>query len=212
MEKMLHQREQYRAEREAWERQTGETQKAFAAFCFYRDMLPHLRSISNAVDDAYGIEVERKRAKVRQWQKWSAKYNWVRRCEAWDDHKARVGAGEQLAAIRDMNQRHATEAKALQQAALQELARLQARIKRAHEAMQADSTLVTPAILSPRVLLRYFIMAAKLERTAMGEPEEVKEIKVVEEERPFGKDVDRDEIARRAKDILKHMGHLDADG
>lgn len=194
---------------EAWERQHRETQKAFAAFCFYRDLSPHLRSIPNAVDDAYGAGVDRRSSKVRQWQKWSAKHNWVKRCETWDDYKAKVGVQEQIAAIKAMNQRHATEAQALQQAALQELSRLQARIQRAHKEMLADPNADTPSILRPTVLLRYFIMAAKLERTAMGEPEEVTEIKVTEES-PFGRDVGQDEIARRAIDILRRMGHLDA--
>ena len=59
-----------------WDRQTGETVKAFAAFCIYRDLPAIDRSIVAAVAE------HRKhggKASVRNWETWSSLYNWRER-------------------------------------------------------------------------------------------------------------------------------------
>ena len=56
-----------------WERQKRETVKAYDAFCALRDTPPDQRSIPKCVQALYGGG--RKSAKVRQWQKWSKRYN-----------------------------------------------------------------------------------------------------------------------------------------
>ena len=65
-------------EREPWERQPGETLRAFAAFKLFRD-LGRSRSIAEAarlLGIFYSVA-----------QKWSSKREWKTRCAAWDAHR-----------------------------------------------------------------------------------------------------------------------------
>jgi hypothetical protein len=62
-----------------WERQPGETDKSYQAFCVYRDMLPHERSIQ-----AIGRKHKLKNASHHG--RWSIKYEWVQRCRAFDNY------------------------------------------------------------------------------------------------------------------------------
>jgi hypothetical protein len=69
--------------RNKWDRLDGESDKAFAAFCVYRDL-----GAERSVDAAYQKH-SKTTSKTRppHWLKWSAKYHWVDRVKAWDDHK-----------------------------------------------------------------------------------------------------------------------------
>lgn len=60
-----------------WERQPGETDKAYAAFRLYRDMNPSTRSITAARQQSG-------KTSDRQWEEWSGKYAWVERAAAYD--------------------------------------------------------------------------------------------------------------------------------
>lgn len=60
-----------------WERQPGETDKSYAAFCTYRDMPMSERSIQ-----AVGRKHKLKNANHHG--QWSIKFNWVQRCRAFD--------------------------------------------------------------------------------------------------------------------------------
>lgn len=64
-------------ERLPWERQKGETAAAFHNFALYRDLGPH-RSLSKAALDST--------RSVKTLKDQSAKYGWVERAEAYDDH------------------------------------------------------------------------------------------------------------------------------
>lgn len=128
-----------------WERQPGETVKAFQAFIAYRDMGGRSQ---RAVAQTLG--------KSRQLlDKWSTTWRWVERVKAWDDHRDGEGRKAELKAIRDMRARHAQEAVALQTKALDRLRTLDA------------------AALTPNDVLRFFVEAAKLERVARGQPETI---------------------------------------
>ena len=60
-----------------WERYEKESSKAYAAFCIYRDL---------GVDRSYE-QVQKKCGKsARLIARWGSKYNWVARCQAYDDH------------------------------------------------------------------------------------------------------------------------------
>lgn len=63
----------------AFERQEGESTKAFEAFKIYRD-LGHERSLQKAAELYYGHA-----GSVRQAQRWSKKFAWVERAQSWDD-------------------------------------------------------------------------------------------------------------------------------
>lgn len=144
-----------------WDRLPGEGPKAYAAFLFYRDMPDKERSISNAIDRYYGtLPPNRKRSKMRQWLGWSATHAWQERLKAWQEEMAAAAAAAKIQEIVEMNRRHAREAMALQQKALERLRSLK------------------PEELSPYDVLRFFVEAARLERTALGTPEQITEQRV----------------------------------
>lgn len=144
---------------EAWERQKGETQKAFAAFVVYRDLPGFQRSFRHAVDRQHGLKPGQAgyRSRYNQLCKWSSKYKWVDRCREWDSYKDRVSREEQIDQVRSMHTRQATIAAALQQKAYERLKK------------------IDPSILSPSMVIKWFVEAAKMERTARGEPETLHE-------------------------------------
>ena len=60
-----------------WERQSGETAKAYAAFLLYRDLPAIDRSVSAARE---GHQKDKK-GTLRQWNGWSMRNGWVSRAE-----------------------------------------------------------------------------------------------------------------------------------
>ena len=67
-----------------WERQPGETAKAYAAFLLYRDSPPSDRSVPAARE---GQQRDRK-GTLRQWSGWAARYGWVNRAAEHDSDLA----------------------------------------------------------------------------------------------------------------------------
>lgn len=135
-----------------WERQIGETERAFAAFARYRDTPPKDRSIDKCVAAEYGA---RSMPKVAQWKKWSRDWRWQFRIAAWTDEQDRLAREAQLAEIKAMNRRHIQMALSLQSKGAEKLQKL-----------TADD-------LTPADMLRLLTEAVKLERIARGEPETI---------------------------------------
>lgn len=142
-----------------WERRPGESARAYAAFCMYRDLPPRERSLTRVAEDiAKASTKQRHVASIRRrLSDWSSKWNWVERAAAWDEERDRIARQAQIEAIKEMRERHASEAMMLQKKALDRLRAMDARE------------------LAPNDVLRYLIEAAKLERLARGEPETVEE-------------------------------------
>lgn len=115
-------------ERELWEQQPGESSTLFAHFVVYRDM--RYPKVDKQVKDADGNIKKtvtetimdgtvpyvkrsiRKTAEILGMNKrtianQSTKWDWVRRCEAYDAHVDRVNREANEAAIRKMKQDHA---------------------------------------------------------------------------------------------------------
>jgi hypothetical protein len=136
-----------------WERQPGESARAFGAFGAYRD-LGARRSLRAAAETFYG---RRSAALERQVDRWSRAFAWVERAAAWDRHLDAEACKAQEKARRDMAERHVKEAQTLQAKALERLRALR------------------PEELGPTEVLRFLVEAAKLERLALGEPETVSE-------------------------------------
>lgn len=139
-----------------WERQPGESARAYAAFCIYRDMPPRKRSLREVAAKLKGKPGKYKSVPANI-SMWSAKWRWAERAAAWDEERDRQEREAQIRAVKEMRERHAREAMALQEKALKRL-----------KAMN-------PEELSPADVLRYFVEAAKLERISRGEPETIQE-------------------------------------
>lgn len=87
-----------------WERQEGESAKAYEAFSEYRDMKAD-RSLAKV-----GQKLGKSKTMM---EKWSKKFDWVARAEAWDleeDRLTRVALTKDIGAMR---RRHADIAKAM---------------------------------------------------------------------------------------------------
>ena len=78
---------QPKPDKQPWERWYGETRKAYDAFCCYRD-LEATRSLA-AVGNTLG------KSDVLM-ARWSARWGWVERAGAWDDHAAAIASDRAL--------------------------------------------------------------------------------------------------------------------
>lgn len=164
-----------------WERdkEAGETAAAFAAFVTYRDLPPRSRSLRKAAAAHYHDDPEAGvgRAKVVQFEKWSAEYDWQVRVEAWDDERDRVRRQAHLRAVEDMAERHARDAAAAQNLALLPLRYLANRLsdEEGRKNLQMEMQLlglkdqIRLAFLGERLLPRLQLA----ERLARGEPTEI---------------------------------------
>ncbi len=98
-----------------WERQQGESEKAFEAFALYRDMGTE-RSLR---------KVEQELGKSRTLMcRWSSKYQWCERAREYDNDKERQAKKEAEKGLRDMYARQTEIAMSVQTKALKALDRL----------------------------------------------------------------------------------------
>jgi hypothetical protein len=160
----------------------GESAKAYAAFCLYRDLGPR-RSVEEASRlyhgtqprDGTGPKAGRKPGASGLIRRWAQRWDWRARAAAWDLEGERVKRRRQVEAVEEMAERHAKEALMLQNKAVERLRQLR------------------PEELKPRETLAFLVEAAKLERLARGEPTE----RVAEEHHfPDVKELTDDELAR----------------
>jgi uncharacterized protein YoaH (UPF0181 family) len=135
-----------------WEKQPFESAKAFGAFKTYRDLPANERSLVKAVKHLYGGV---RASKLRQFQTWSAQYGWVQRSTAWDIEVDRKAREDLIKRVKDMNDRHVKVAQAVQQKAIERLRNMQA------------------IELSVGDTLNFILQSARMERLALGEPEEI---------------------------------------
>jgi len=94
---------------EVWERQQGESARAFEAFSLYLEMGAD-RSVR-----AVGQKLGKSRALV---ERWSSAHQWVDRCRAWDNHLQHEAKKAAVAEVRAMNRRHVQMAQQIQVAAI----------------------------------------------------------------------------------------------
>lgn len=127
---------------------SGESAKAFEAFCAYRDMGPS-RSVAK-VGQAVGKS-------TTLMARWSGQWAWVARVAAWDADTAVKVADAQQEEIVEMASRHARIAAAL-------LGKVVARLVK-----------LDPATLTPAELTRMFDVAMKAERTSRGASRETRD-------------------------------------
>jgi len=137
-----------------WDRQEGESSRAYRAFCWYRDLGAD-RSIHKAYQEFIRT---RKRLKTDQnirvsakWKEWATKYKWVERAEAYDDYIEREKRKQNEEAIFEMYRRQAETAVSLQRKLKERLENLK------------------PEELSPNDLIRWFEISTRIERESRGE-------------------------------------------
>ena len=95
-----------------WDRQKGESARAFEAFLVYLQMGPErsVRAVAQKLSKSYTLA-----------GRWSSTYHWVERCRAWDTYLQQEAKKAAAAAVRNMNRRHAQMAAAIQGTAMQAL-------------------------------------------------------------------------------------------
>jgi len=168
----------------SWERQEGESSKAYAAFCIYRDYGVD-RSIAKVVQ-MYGENG----ASKAQLFRWSSKYSWVQRCNDFDTYSEQQRRKEITAYRQKMSERHAQNARAIQEKALHALKN------------------VDPSTLSNSELLKYLESGMRIEKEAIGY------VPVPEETPVLIKQCDKetkmaDDLLAMADGFLKQFGGLE---
>ena len=143
--------------RDLWERLQGESTKAYAHFVLYRDMGPE-RSLRKLAADA------RTRSKLRQLQHWSSRWNWVERCQNYDDYLDQQARVEQEKERRDMMRRHAKIAVLGQNVVVKGIEKLLTEIEQGSRKPTASD------------LSRLLDVAVRVERLARGQPTEISEL------------------------------------
>lgn len=133
-----------------WERQEDETNRAYQAFCVYRDLGP-TRSLKKAAKAFYGTETDPKLSQINTVKAWSSRFMWVSRAEAFDAERDRVDRIELEEHRRAMNERHRRLATFMQGKAFERLNSLK----------QGE--------LPPSQIANVVNVAANLERLATGE-------------------------------------------
>ncbi|WP_195985365.1 hypothetical protein [Clostridium sp. D33t1_170424_F3] len=98
-----------------WERQPGESAKAYEAFASYRDFGAErsIQKVSQALSKSLTLI-----------KRWSSEWNWVERSRAWDNELAQQAKAAAVKRVRDMTGRHINIAMQLQKKALEALAAL----------------------------------------------------------------------------------------
>jgi len=149
----------------SWQRQPGESSKAFGKFCEFRD-----------------LGVERSLAKLRRnhpeeegWSRsviaeLSERWHWQSRARAWDDEQDRVRRLAQMEAVTEMAERQAKDGLDMQRLARGAMAKW---VKPDPESGQ----LVLATTLSPTEVVRLYRTGFEIERLARGEPTQVTEEK-----------------------------------
>ena len=134
-----------------WERQPGETSKAYAAFCRYRKLPPEKRSLALVIPARQnGGKVGKKPA--HSVQEWSRTFDWVARAAAYDDHLDALVRAKLEHQRLEMAERQAAVARAMLDKAKQRI-----------ESIDLSSLL-------PQDVARWVDVATKTERLALGEP------------------------------------------
>ena len=180
-----------------WERQRGESAKAFHAFAHYRDL-----GATRSLDAAYGQHVQEcdrqgtgnepavSKAASGVWTNWSTRYVWVERAAEWD-------------AELDRKKREAYESTLVRVAASRRARQAAIALKMQEKALDSIEVLA-PGMIEPRDLPRVVETAAKMEREALGLPAETTQTQLTG---PGGKPIAVQQVP--TKPDLSGMSHAD---
>lgn len=104
-------------EEKPWERQKNEPQGSYGYFIIYRDLGP-FRTMEQIRQKMIEMDIP-KIPSLSNMTSLGAKWKWVNRCKAWDEHLDEVARTEQELAIKEMTKRHAEKSKELQEKILE---------------------------------------------------------------------------------------------
>jgi hypothetical protein len=142
---------------EPWEQQPGEPTRWYARFERFR-LAGSSRSLLGIVNAERQEKGKRPTRSVSQaWAQAAKHWRWRERADTWDAHERLKARAAHTQQIEEMNRRHVQEARGLQSAAIGRL-----------KSLNLEQ-------MSPAEVLRFMVAAAKLERTALGEPESIEE-------------------------------------
>jgi hypothetical protein len=128
--------------RQPWLRQPGESAKAFEGFLAYAEF---------GVDRSITKAAQKIGKSPSLLARWSQRHKWTARTAAWDSDQAEVRRRKRLAHFMEMEDRHRQVAIAFQAKVIQRM------------------NLIRPEELSPLELAKWFEIATKIERLAIGE-------------------------------------------
>ena len=144
-------------EKHDWDRLTGESSKAYAHFCLYRDM-GLTRSIRQMPKVSGCTSV------VRQLNRWSSRWRWVERCQRYDDHLQLQDRLRKEKERKDMLTRHGKIAVLGQNLVVKGIEKLLADVEQGKRDLSASDA------------SRLLDVAVKIERLSRGEPTEISEL------------------------------------
>jgi hypothetical protein len=148
-----------------WDRQKGEPEKAFQTFTLYREM-GHPRSVKR-------LAKQLGRRAHRRFELWSAKWDWPKRAEAYDDELDRRYQASTAGEIERMAKRHKAIAQRLQWISNEELIAIENRIKQAKKEEARTKKPRAPVLKTVSEIRRFGKEGAILERLIVGEPTEL---------------------------------------
>lgn len=181
------------AERHPWDRLDSETDKAFEAFCIYRDLGPSVRSLRRVVEKRRGYP--KKTQKVPNVppfiKRWSSKFRWVERARAWDIEQDRL-VQEQFAAENLQRRRaHAEHAERLQEQLLETFEMASSHTVATTEVTDALGGVNAEAVVNLEArsviearTVKAYQHAVDIERTARGMSSEIVEQRTTTTEGP----------------------------
>jgi hypothetical protein len=143
-------------EKRAWDRLPGESSKAYHHFCIYRDM-GGSRSLRQMAGIPGCTSVR------RQLNRWSSRWQWVERCQQYDDYLEYQLRTQQEKERREMSKRHAKIAMLGQNILVKGMEELLAKVQSGKHN------------LAPAELARLMDVSVKVERLARGESTDIHE-------------------------------------
>lgn len=149
-----------RAPRDPWERQVGETAKAFYAFNVYRQLGPS-RSI-RATGEKLGKT-------ATHLEKWSHRFDWVIRAGDWDAHMAGIARAAEIVERTRMAKRHVQIGVGLQNEVIRSL---QARQLGWERHLADPANVKAPKPLDASDVRHWALAGVTIERLARGEATE----------------------------------------
>jgi hypothetical protein len=169
------------AEIQPWEKQPGETGRAYEAFRTYLNLGPE-RTIRGVAEkrEACG----QNSVSVRWLETWASRHGWRNRAEQWDAELYRQEYDEHIRAARDMGRRHAKIAARGIEKAVRRLVDMD------------------PNELTPSQVLSYISEFTRIERISRGDPENLEALRAREAATDFDIRADIEEYAPVYQSLL----------